>query len=217
MKFLAISATLLVTAFAAHTVRAGDDDPYNRPGAYMGVDASRGVALFAGSVKDAFASSDAIAHDSWGANARGGYRFSKFLAAELEYEWMRDFGMTVENAPTVPNSSGGVNIGKVQEQTVTANLKVIAPFGQFQPYFLAGMGAIFVTVNKSDNINYNITNGAFAGRFGAGLDYWVTQNLSLNLGAEVVVSSAKVSVPGISGSGRGVDYLSGQFGFGYRF
>ncbi|MFI5314544.1 MAG: outer membrane beta-barrel protein [Myxococcota bacterium] len=217
MKVLAISATLLVAALSAQTARAGDDDPYNRPGGYMGVAASIGVGLFAGSVKDAFGSSDSSVGDSWGANARAGYRFNRFLAAEVEYEWMRDFSMNVENAPTVPNSSGSVNIGKVQEQTVTANLKVIAPYGAFQPYFLAGMGAIFPTVNKSDNINYNITNGAFAGRFGAGIDYWVTQNLSLNLGAEVVVSSAKVSVPGVSGSGRGIDYLSGQFGFGYRF
>jgi outer membrane protein W len=208
---------LLVAALGPQTARAGDDDPNNRLGGYMGVDASRGVGLFAGSVKDAFGSSDSSVGDSWGASARAGYRFHKYLAAEVEYEWMRDFGMNVENAPTVPNSSGGVNIGKVQEQTVTANLKVIAPYGKFQPYFLAGMGAIFVTVNKSDNINYNITNGAFAARFGLGLDYWVTQNLSLNLGAETVVSSAKVSVPGLSGTGRGVDYFSGQFGFGYRF
>jgi len=211
MKFLALSAALLVASFSAQIARAADDDPYNRTGAYVGVGASRSVNFFDGTLDDAFSPLSSLKSstvgDTWGANARAGYRFHKFLALEGEYEWMKSFNMSV----------AGVDIGHMQTQVATLNLKVIAPFGAFQPYVLAGAGIIFTTLDKSFALPFDVGNGQFASRFGAGLDYWVTPNLSLNLGGEVVVNNVKVTGPPGFSSGRGVDYFSGQFGFGYRF
>lgn len=202
MKYFAISAVLLFSSLAAHVARADDKfEPYG----YLTVGASRSDATFDGSLKDAFGVNGTVG-DTWGANAHAGYRFHKFLAAEVEYEWMKDFQMRV----------GGVDIGKMQTQVATANLKVIAPYGAFQPYFLVGAGAIFTSVDKALFLNYDVANGVFTMKFGAGLDYWLSQNLSLSIGAEVVTNQAKITGPG-GGAGEGVDYLTGQFGFGYRF
>jgi opacity protein-like surface antigen len=209
MKYLALTAALLVASFSAQTARAADDkfDPY----AYVGVGASRSVSFFDGTLGDAFSPISELAPshvgETWGANARAGYRFHKFLALEAEYEWMKSFNMSV----------AGVDIGHMQTQVATANLKVIAPFGAFQPYVLAGAGMIFTTVDKAFALDYDVANGVLAGRFGAGIDYWVTQNLSLNLGGEVVVDGAKITGPPGLSSGRGIDYFSAQFGLGYRF
>jgi opacity protein-like surface antigen len=205
MRYLAISAMILVSAFAARTVRA-DDDEYNRLGGYIGVGASRSIEQITGTLGDAVNPLPAQVGDTWGANARAGYRFHKYLAAEVEYEWMKDFPMWVAHT----------NIGKLQTQTATANLKIIAPYGAFQPYLLVGAGAIFTTVShQPGGLPIDFTNGAFAARFGAGLDYWITPNVSLNLGAEMNVNSANISSP--LGTSRGLDYFAGQFGFGYRF
>ncbi len=208
MRHFAISLLLIVCTLAANAARADDKfEPYG----YVTIGASRSAALFQDTLDDAFAPAKSHVSDSWGANAHAGYRFHKYLAGEVEYEWMQHFqfreGLTSDN---------GIDFGNIQTHVATANLKVIAPFGAFQPYFLVGTGAIFTRVNKAFNIRYDVANVAFTMKFGAGLDYWLTQNLSLRLGAEVVTNEAKITGTGGSG-GTGIDYLTGQFGFGYRF
>ncbi|HXZ85748.1 MAG TPA: porin family protein [Myxococcota bacterium] len=210
MRSLAISAALLAALCTANVARAGDDDPYNRPGGYLAVGASRSIEQITNTLSDAYSPLPAQVGDSWGANGRAGYRFNKFIATEVEYEWMKDFHMWVAHT----------DIGRLQIQTVTANLKVIAPYQAFQPYFLVGAGASFTTISSTTpGISPDIGNGTFSARFGAGLDYYLTKNISLNLGAEYVKGTAKVTAPGLLGlgSGRGLDYLSAQFGLGYRF
>jgi opacity protein-like surface antigen len=212
MKYFAISAVLLVSTLAAPSVRADDDF---KPFGYLTVGASRSAAVFDSTLDDAFtgifasgAQGSSHIGDTWGANAHAGYRFHKFLAAEVEYEWMKDFHMRVD----------GIDIGSMQTQVATANLKVVAPFGAFEPYFLAGAGMIFTTVDKAFALDYDVGNGQFTMKFGAGVDYWLTENMSLSLGAEVVTNSAKITgPPGTTGDGEGIDYVTGQFGFGFRF
>lgn len=210
MKYFAISAVLLMSTFAAPSVRADDFEPFG----YLNIGASRSAAVFDETLDDAFTSPGAPASshigDTWGANAHAGYRFHKFLAAELEYEWLRQLNMRIN----------GVDIGSLMTQVATANLKVVAPFGAVEPYFLVGVGAIFTSLDKTSSPfqDYDVRTPAFTMKFGAGIDWWLTKNFSLNLGAEVVTNSAKVTgPPGTTGDGEGVDYLAGQFGFGFRF
>jgi hypothetical protein len=203
MKYFAISAVLLVSALSAQVSRA--DDKFE-PFGYVTVGGSRAGSIFDETIGDAFNPLRGQTGDSWGANAHAGYRFHKYLAAEVEYEWMKDFQMR----------AAGVDIGKVQTQVATANLKVVAPFGEFEPYFLAGAGMIFTSVDKSFALNYDVANGVFTMRFGTGVDWWLSKNFSLSLGAEVVTNAAKVTGP-FGGDSKGIDYLTGQFGFGWKF
>ena len=188
-------------------VRA-DDDPYARNGGYIGVGGTYGVGLFDGSIEDAFSPLSAQVSNSWGAHATAGYRFNKYLAAETEYEWIKGFH----------TRTAGIALAEIQTQTATANLKVIAPYRQFEPYFLVGAGATFASVDKAFFNTMDVTNASFSMRFGTGVDIYLSQNFLLNVGTDVVVNSAKVSsgIPGNHG-GHGLDYLAAQIGFGYRF
>jgi opacity protein-like surface antigen len=203
MRYFAVSAILLVTTLAAPVSRADDDF---KPFTYLTVGASRGVGLFDGTIEDAFNPLSGQVSDTWGANAHVGYRFHKWFAAEVEYEWMKDFGVSAAN----------INFGKIETQVATANLKVVAPYGAFEPYLLVGAGAIWASLDKSFFFPTDISNPTFTMKFGAGIDYWVTPNVSLSLGAEVVTNSAEIRGPGNS-KGEGIDYLTGQFGIGFRF
>ena len=206
MKYLAITALFLVSTIAAQTVRA-DDDPYNRSGGYIGVGGSYALPLSGNSFDDAFKPLNADVSRSWGAHATAGYRFNKWLATEVEYEWMKGFN----------TRAAGIAVADIQTQTATVNLKVTAPYGQWQPYFLVGGGATWASLDKDFFNNLDVTTPSFTARFGAGLDFYFTPNFYLNIGTDVLVNTAKINA-GIPGqSGRGLDHLAGQFGFGYRF
>jgi outer membrane protein W len=213
MKCLAISALLLVSTFAAQVVRADDSDPYARSGGYLTMGGTRGVNFFEGTIDDAFAGLTPAEHahvgDSWGAFANAGYRFNKYLATEGEYEWMKGFHA----------SAGGVHLFDVETQTATLNLKVIAPYGAFEPYFKVGAGATWASVDKAFFSSIDVASPSFSARFGAGLDYYLSQNFFLNVGTDVVFNTGKVSAGSEFGgtSGRGLTYLGAQFGFGFRF
>jgi opacity protein-like surface antigen len=212
MRSLALTAAVLAALCTAHVARAADDDPYNRPGGYIGIGASRSVNFFDGAIGDAYHLPPSSAEDTWGINARAGYRFNKFLATELEYEWMKNFRLRVQ----------GFSIGRLQTQAATLNLRVVAPYGAWQPYALVGAGAIWTTLNSTTpGISPDLTTPSFAARFALGLDYYITKNLSLNLGGEFLFDTIAIEAPpelvGPNNKGRGHSYFSGQFGFGYRF
>jgi outer membrane protein W len=205
MRYLAIASLFLVSTFAAQAVRADDNDPYIRSGGYLGVGATYGVSFMDGTFKDAFSPLDGDVSNTWGAHATGGYRFGKWISTEVEYEWMKAFNAR----------ASGIAVTALETQTATLNLKIHAPYKEFQPYFLVGAGATWVTQDKHFFVPLDVTSPSFSARFGAGLDYYFTPSFYLNLGTDMVVNSARVSVPG--GKGRGLDYLAAQFGFGYRF
>ena len=194
---------LVVSTIAAPAARAADEF---KPFTYVSVGASRSLQLFEErSTTLAPPGTSAHVGNTWGANAHAGYRFNKYLAAEVEYEWTNDFHMRV----------GGVAIGQLQTQVATANLKVVAPFGAIEPYFTVGFGALWTTISSKPGFaQYDVANGVFTGR-STRARLVADAEPGAEPGRAVVVNNAKVTGP-IS-SNEGIDYLTGQFGFGYRF
>jgi opacity protein-like surface antigen len=208
MKIIALTAAMLAALCTAHVARAADDDPYTRPGGYIAVGGSRSIEQMTDTFQSAYNPLPAQVSDSWGANGRAGYRFNKYISTEIEYEWMKDFHIWVQHTA----------IGRASLQTVTGNLKVIAPYQMFQPYFLVGAGATWVALESTiPSASPDIANPSFSARFGAGIDFCVTPNVTLNLGAEFVKNTGKVTAPPPFGNNRGLDYLSTQLGIGFRF
>ena len=208
MKYL--SLLLLVSTIAAGAARADDRDEFSKNGVYFGIGASYGVPLFEPTLDNAFngLGLDEKVSNAWGLNSRLGYRFHKYLAAEVEYEWLQHFGMRV----------GGASLGSVRLQTITANLKAIAPYGHWQPYVLAGFGATLARYSESSGSPLNVAPTSYSTRFGLGVDYYLTENIALNLGSEFVVNTAKISND-INGdeTSRGLDYFSAQGGLVFKF
>ena len=199
------AAILLVVGLGAQVARA-DDEGFGRSGPYLAVGASRALNLFEQYLDSEPLLSDIQVDDTWGVNARAGYRLTSWFALEGEYEWLDGLDAHI--------GSIGSRIGV---QTATANFRLIAPLGRFQPYFLGGAGAVFL--NASGDLGLEVANTAFAGRVGLGIDVYLTKSIFLNAGAEAMLTNARVSLttPFGSVSENGLGTLTFQAGFGYRF
>jgi opacity protein-like surface antigen len=158
---------------ARGSVRA--EDEFNRPGFSVGLGASGLISGFQGALGRLDYGNTA------GFNVHGGYRFNDFLALDGVYEYGNSFGRSGStfNQTITGNSSINTN-------AVTVGPKLILPLGRFQPYLDGGVG--FVEASGNVRITNNITgvsrsggvNGAgFAGRFGGGIDLFLTENWSL--------------------------------------
>ena len=206
MRHFVFVSVLVGVALAASVSRAADEE-FLRRGAYVGIGASRGLNFFDDAFQDAFRSNAVEVNDTWGLNARAGYRFTKWFALEGEYEWLDRFQAGV----------GTFDIAEVTTHTVTVNVRFVAPIGRIQPYFLMGFGGTFFDVHNQSFFGVDTDDAVPCGRIGAGFDFYVTRNLLLNLGAEGVLNDAKVQSHFIGDSGHGLEYVALQFGLGYRF
>jgi len=207
MKKLAL-AWLAASCLALAGAARADDSDFGRPGAYIGVGASRTVG-----VVDAFLDGDRVLQhldisDRWGVNARAGYRFGSWFALEAEYEWLDPFNVTFFNQ----------GLGTLGLQSATINAKFIIPTWRFQPYLLLGAGAVVFDLDTHLNA-LHIDDHAFAGRIGLGIDMYITHGLVLNLGVESILTPAKISLNTglVSGSVSPIGSLDFQFGLAYRF
>jgi outer membrane protein W len=184
-----------------------DDADFARRGAYVGIGASRGFNSFGEAVHDATNTTSIDVEDTWGLNARAGYRFAKWFALEGEYEWLDGFPVRFQTT----------DLAEITTHTLTVNARFIVPLGRVQPYFVMGFGGIFFDTNNQTFLHFS-ADDAPCGRLGAGVDFYVTRNLLLNLGAEGVLNDAKIELAGPFGdSGHGLDYVALQFGLGFRF
>jgi len=172
-----VLAGALAIGIALGTSSAHAEDEFNRPGPYVGVGGSYIVSGF----QDGAADGDF--GDTLGFNARGGYRFNDFFAAEGIYEYGDDFGAH----QIVPGAS-------IQTNAFTVNGKLLLPLGRFQPYLMGGVG--FVNANADRAIartGWDADGTSFAGRFGGGVDLWATENVAIYLDAAYTIPVDEVS------------------------
>jgi opacity protein-like surface antigen len=202
-----LGLAVVFVSLALHSARADEPD-YGRSGPYIGVGASRTANLVEAFLDGTPILEDVDVSNSWGVNTRLGYRLTSWFSLEAEYEWLDRMNASL----------GGVNVGSLQMQSATANLRFIVPLRRFQPYFLLGAGAIFLNVHTPGS-QLEIDHSAFAGRVGLGLDVYLTENLLLNVGAEGLLSPAEVrlNTGSVSVSENGIGTVTFQAGLGFRF
>jgi len=186
----------VVVAALSTSVRA--EQGYTGAGPYLGIGPAGGFSAFQKDLKDF--------GNSLGFNARGGYRFNDYLAAEALYEYMDDFGASVKvrNRP----------VGHVDIQTSNFSLlgKVILPTGTlFEPYALGGVG--FLNANGNGELKRvglhgegADSNTEFAGRVGGGLDMWITENIGAYIDAGYVMPVSDLSSVRYISVGGGIKY-----------
>jgi outer membrane protein OmpA-like peptidoglycan-associated protein len=172
---------------------------YTGPGPYLGIGPAGGFAAFHGDDLQGFG-------DSYGFNARGGYRFNDFLAAEALYEYMDDFGTTV--------SVNRRRVGTVDITTNNFSLlgKVILPTGtRIEPFLVGGVGFLNANVTADFNTSRVHAHGAesdteFAGRVGGGVDVWITRNIAAYVDSAYVMPTGGVSNLRYFSLGGGIKY-----------
>src|SRR5262245_54121384 len=159
-------------------VHVEEEEDWNRLGFYLGIGPSWFANEFEGDTGRFFQGDD-----SWGFNFRFGYRFWEYMAVEGLYEYANDFGDNFNFATGNPNNPDLFNGSfDLQTNVFTANLKLIAPFGRFQPYLGGGIGfmqanADFdITGPAGNTFNSRTFNSdfVFAGRVMGGFDVYFT-------------------------------------------
>jgi opacity protein-like surface antigen len=187
-------------------------DDYARPGGYIGLGGTYAFHWFPGNFDNDVTGGTAVkTENSAGLNVRGGYRFNSWAALEGEYEWVSGF----------ENKVGGAKIFDLTYHTFTANGKFLYPgWGRFQPYGLLGVGFAVLQVDSRSGAGATLDGSAvgFAGRVGAGLDVYLSENWLLNAGIDLQLNTAQID--NSSGVGKDVGtlfYVPVQFGVQYRF
>lgn len=186
-------AFALVTASLAGGSAAADTE-YTRPGGYIGLGGS--YALDRSAISD-------LTENSIGLTTRLGYRFTPNFAAEGQFEWVDGFDVGV----------AGVDVGRLETWSLTANLKGLLMTGRIQPFGLIGLGVLrtrFVDAGAGlpppfDTLS-NVTSSGFAMRFGGGIEFYATRNIVVSFDASYVLPT---------GSVQDLDY--GSFGFGAQW
>jgi opacity protein-like surface antigen len=215
--FAGAAVSAMVGALVCPSVALGvhhpdDTSAYERKGWFVNLAGTYAVEKFESSIRDGLSSAagapvdvDAT-DDSLGVNGGGGYRCHRYLSTELEVEWVDGFQTDFSGT----DITGSMD---PESMTITTNFKGYLPFGRFQPYALAGGGIMFTTVSLkavtgSGPIEVEEKVRAFAFRLGGGLDFYATEHIVLNIGAEQVIPV---------GADLDLDYISVGWGIQYRF
>lgn len=182
-------------AAPAPVVAAEPEIDYAATGAYLGLGGQYAIELFD---KQALG-----AGNSSGFHVEAGYRFHPNVAAELRYENYTEFD-TDEGQNTEFRGSGHIS-----GYSVTGNVKGFLLTGRFQPYVLMGLGYLNMDPDRTGD-SATGDNGAFAMRFGGGMEAHITENISM--GPEIAYM-----LP-ISGDPiRNLDFLTVGAGLHYNF
>ena len=179
---LCLGLTLIVGIGISASSQAQEDD-YGRSGPYLGLGMGLGWEQFGGSKPSNY--ENALGLEGW-----AGYRLSPYLAAEAQIEFLDRF-----NTPSVESHA----------LTFTGNLKAYLMTGPVQPFAVVGLG--FMNFKEEGHgVEFSDTGSAI--RFGGGVDFYDSPNLSLGATVSYVLALGAVD---------GLDYLSLVLGFQYRF
>jgi len=189
----------LLTLAVPSPAAAGNPYGYvDRSGPYIGF-----AAALAGMVRldDEIKDETGVNTDtnlSPGLQARAGYRFHPLLGVEADFEWLAKFKV-----------EGPVKIGDIKVWSLTADAKLFLPhWRNGQVFLLAGAGVLGADFNDSLGLGTSADATGFAARFGAGVDVYITKNITVTVGASYVLPT---------GSVKYLDYVSGTAGLQYRF
>jgi opacity protein-like surface antigen len=177
----------------------GDDEgeDFAREGIYLGAAGSFAIPTqLEDKLGKKFGGSFTV-DDSLGFHARAGYRLNPHLAFEVHSEWLAGF-----------EASSGSGRADLEVLTITGDFKVYPLTGRWQPFVVAGAGALFADATGQSGLAPSGDNSDFAARFGIGLDFYVTRSIVLGLDASYVLPVEDVNE---------FDYFSLGWGLIYRF
>jgi opacity protein-like surface antigen len=158
-----------------------------------------------------------------GFDVRLGSRFTRWVSAEMQYEFLSQRGVSATNA--VAMQQLGVWKTETFTHTLTFNFRAypLASLdgilgGRIQPYALAGVGFRVYDTPSGDGLG-------FAPRFGLGFDFYLAEHWALTLEGSYMLatggSAARTTPAGVTPVGYlpidNLDHVSAALGVTYRF
>jgi opacity protein-like surface antigen len=206
---LLLAAALLLFALPVQADDKDDDEGFGNTGPYIGFSGVYTHNFFDAQVDDALEQFlgekvDVAIDDSWGLNARLGYRLTSWFAIEAQYEYIDDFDVKarvpsgqINNIP-VPGIDKNQKLFTVEGHTLTGNMRFIAPLWRTQPYVLLGAGYSLYESDVTQVGRLLINDGGgkqsgFAGRAGGGIDLYITKNIIANSEVSVLFTTQDFS------------------------
>ncbi len=165
------------TAIETESETEEEDLAYDRDGTYLAAGFSGGFETFA-------SKGGRDVDDSPGFTAWLGQRLSRWGAVEVQWEWMD--GFEVENV-----TDNNTRSADFETHALTVNGRFYPFFavhpleGRIQPFVKVGGGFIHVDLDSSQGKDDD--DNAFVGRFGGGVEGYITPEFGLALGVDWVV------------------------------
>jgi opacity protein-like surface antigen len=199
-----LSAVVFAALLCAPSARAEQDEPFTRSAPYLEVGGVYAFDMdFANSIRKELDSAGAgfigvETGGSGGFNVRGGYRINRYVAAELQVEYLVNFDTEVEV------------FGDLEHHilTSTANIKAGYPFDRVQPFLIFGAGLVWVDMKDHTPLDTSRSDFDFGIRGGLGVDVFVTEDIAVGLEGTYVLPVDRLS---------NFDYLSLALGIRYYF
>lgn len=197
---------------------ANAQDQYSAAGPYVQLAGSYALCSLNASDGGSGDCGDAL-DSSLGLNARVGFRFNRFISVEGQIEWISGFDV---KPGVITNPPAGFTEASIEAVTYTINARFYPIEGRIQPYAIAGIGGENVWLNT--NVGNSDTFTSFVGRFGAGLDIYLTSQLALT-GEFTYVAATEAKATyydwwgpvWTNNSGLDPSYMSVSWGLSYRF
>jgi len=168
LRFVLLLVALVVTAASGRA-----DSPFSQPGSYVGVGIGGAFETFHGEF-------DPRGHDVSDAfivGGRVGSRFSRFASLDLAFDYtVKGFEFSNDDARSID----------AKTLLGFTNLRLYPFGGRIQPFATGGAGFLWASLDCRDTSGAAMDCGgagfadeefAFAGRFGGGLDVYLTRNI----------------------------------------
>jgi hypothetical protein len=143
--------------------------------------------------------------DAFGGNFAIGYRFHPLGAMEVEFEYLDQFDFDGPGDAQVNSSFNASLDGRLYPLASLFDPGSLA--NRFQPFLKLGVAWMWVREQNPDASSRN--NGAVAGRFGAGLDVYLTQKVVLTLAANYMLPNNPIEDRQYTSLAGGLQYRFG--------
>lgn len=214
LSLFAIAVSSFLVAFSS-----GAQSTYGDAGAYAQVAGSYAICKAKPTDGSVHPDCNTALDNSFGLNIRGGYRFNRWVSVEGQFEWIH--GYTEKNPfSDAPNA-------RAQGIAYSANARVYALEGRIQPYGLAGFGGLSSWLTNVDCAAVGLRPGctdtynSVIGRFGGGVDGYLTKHIALTAEFTYVVASEASAYNSwwgsVTDSNIDPNYMSFSWGLMYRF
>jgi len=172
-----------------------EESGYSRSGVYLGANVVGASYVRIDQIDDGLDVDEVV-----GFSAYGGYRANPVLALEMQFEMLTKADLDLD---------GAGKIGDLTMWTLTGNMKIFLWPERFQPYVLVGLGAMQIDFEDSTGLVSDEADTNFVYRFGAGLDFYITEHIVASVGANYLLPAGSDL--------EDLDYVSYGGGIQYRF